>query len=156
MKKDHPVLSNVRPQVKLAVVCDTTKLKDAGTPAAHIYMIDNRVVANGPQANRYEEGGAELKTVCDVNDDISWYVLPLNPTLGDVIEEVYFVNRSGQDVFQGNIGSPKPQEGFPNFLLGHLRTKGDLNYTLKFKIRYKNDPNLKEVTWDPGPWLEVK
>lgn len=156
MKNDAQVLSNVRPQIKLAVVCDTTKLKTSGTPAAHIYMIDNREDANGPQANRYQEGGAELKTVCNVNDDISWYVVPLNPTLGDVIEEVYFVNRAGNDVFQGNIGSPKQQDGFPNFLIGRLRTAGDLNYTLKFKIKYKGDSTSKDITWDPGPWLEVK
>ncbi|ASZ14255.1 hypothetical protein KTO58_02660 [Chitinophaga pendula] len=139
---------------QIGIVFDTAYLRtqpSGSGPDTGIYMVDN-ALAEGSS----DEDGQELVTVCKVNDTVSWYAVPMNPTLNDtvVITGWSFNNGDTYDIFNGGQGKPASVNGEDtgNYWAGKVFKSTDgteVGYQLQILITYGADGYQHPINWDP-------
>lgn len=138
---------------QIGIVFDTTYLKSQSSlygPPKGIYMVDNGA-ATGSQG----EDSQELVTVCNVNDTVSWYAVPMNPTLNDKVSITGwgFNDNNTYDIFNGGQGYPASVNGQAtgDYWAGKVfnKTNGNtVGYNLQILIEYANG-DTHTIRWDP-------
>ncbi|MEA3048481.1 MAG: hypothetical protein QOG84_317, partial [Sphingomonadales bacterium] len=112
-----------------------------------IYMMDNNVLGNGPNAG---EGSTELTTQVTVGFGLAFNVFPIDSlgAQGDSVEIVGIELSNGTNIF-GNFGWPKPPNPASSYQwVGYVSKQGSCTYQLKIGVSIGGNP-VQYYWWDP-------